>query len=86
MFPFPLSRAATATVVLLLSVISLTTFSACTAQPTEHRAGPRNTIPVRDQPKSVAPPQRQSAAPEPRDERRCRRVERPKHAPRVCGT
>lgn len=85
MLSHPVSRIATATSALLLSVTSLSTFSACTAQPTEHRAGPRNTISIRDELRSAAPPQSQSAALDSRDESHCRRVERPKHAVRVCG-
>lgn len=83
MFPL-LSRAATATVALLLPVISLTNFAGCSAQPTEYRAGPRNTIPVRDQPRSAAEQQDRTAALKSRDEHRCTRTDRPKHAVRMC--
>lgn len=82
----PPSRAPIATIGLLF-VASLTTLAGCASQPTayrEYRAGPRNTVPIRDQPRSVAPPQRDGAAFEPRDEHRCRRVERPKHVVRMC--
>lgn len=86
MLPLPISRIATATSALLLFATSLSTFSACTAQPTEHRAGPRNAIPIRDELRSAAPPQSQSATLDSRDESHCRRVERPKHAVHVCGS
>jgi uncharacterized lipoprotein YajG len=83
MFPL-LSRVATATVVVLLPVISLTTFAGCSAQPTEYRAGPRNTIPVRDQPRSAAEHQDRTAALESRDKHSCMRTDRPKHVVRIC--
>lgn len=79
----PPSRAPIATMGLLF-VASLTTLAGCASQPTEYRAGPRNTVPIRDQPRSLAPTQRDGAALEPRDEHRCRCVERPKHVVRMC--